>query len=207
MRRIIAFDRVSADGYFAAADGDLSWAVPDPEHDRGVAERTGADATRGTLLLGRRTYVMFERFWPHVLDDAAHDGSGTAPDPHAAGRRSPELLAMARWIDDATKLLVSRSRAGVTWRNSRLLRDLVPEEIEALKREPGGDIMLFGSGSVASRLTALGLVDEYQLLVSPLLLGGGRPLIDGVPRRVPLTLVEATPSRAGNVKLRYVPTR
>lgn len=207
MRRIIAFDRVSADGYFAAPDGDLSWAVPDPEHDRGVAEHTGANPTGGTMLLGRRTYEMFESFWPHVLRDAERDDAGTAPDPHAEGRRSPELLAMARWIDEATKLVVSRSRAAVTWRNSRLLRDLVPGEIEALKREPGGDIMLFGSGTVASRLAELGLIDEYQLLVSPLLLGGGRPLIAGLSRRVPLALVEATPSRAGNVKLRYVPAR
>ena len=205
MRRIIAFDRVSADGYFSAPDGDLSWAVPDEEHDRGVAEQTAAHPAGGTMLLGRRTYEMFESFWPHVVRAAAD--AADAPDPHAAGRRSPELLAMARWIDGATKLVVSRSRAEVTWRNSRLLRDLVPAEIEALKREPGGDIMLFGSGSVASRLAELGLVDEYQLLVSPLLLGGGRPLIEGLSRRVPLALVEATPSRAGNVKLRYVPAR
>ena len=200
MRRIIAFDRVSADGYFAAPDGDLSWAVPDPEHDRGVAARTSADATGGTMLLGRRTYEMFESFWPHVLDDRSD-----APDPHAAGRRSPEMHAMAVWIDAATKLVVSRSRETVTWRNSRLLRDIDPAEIEALKREPGSDIMVFGSGSVVSRLTELGLVDEYQLLVSPLLLGAGRPLIDGVARRVPLELLEATPSKTGNVKLRYAP--
>ena len=202
MRRIVAFDRVTADGYFAAPDGkDLSWAVPDAELDRGVAERTAADA-RGTMLLGRRTYEMFEAFWPHVLDQG-----DTAPDPHAAGRHSPEMRAMAVWIDDATKYVVSTSRRAVTWKHSHLLRDVDPAAIEALKREPGSDIMVFGSGTVASRLTELGLVDEYQLVVAPVLLGGGRPLIDGVSRRVGLELLEATPTRAGNVKLRYAPRR
>jgi dihydrofolate reductase len=202
MRRIVTFDRVSADGYFAAADGGLGWAVPDEELDRGVAERTAADGGGGTMLLGRRTYEMFESFWPHVLD-----GSADAPDPHAAGRRSPEMRAMAVWINDATKLVVSRSRETVTWKNSRLLRDLDPREIEALKREPGSDILVFGSGTVASRLTELGLVDEYQLIVSPTLLGGGRSLLDGVSRPVGLELLEATPSKAGNVRLRYAPRR
>jgi dihydrofolate reductase len=203
MRRIVAFDRVSADGYFAAPDGDLSWAVPDEELDRGVAERTAAEPRgAGTMLLGRRTYDMFEAFWPHVLDERPD-----APDPHAAGRRSPEMRAMAVWINEATKLVVSRSRPEVTWKNSRLLRDIDPAEIEALKREPGSDIMVFGSGTVVSRLTELGLVDEYQLIVGPVLLGGGRPLIDGVGRRVGLELLEATPSKAGNVKLRYAPKR
>ncbi len=202
MRRIIAFDRVTADGYFAAPDGkDLSWAVPDEELDRGVAQRSAEDA-RGTMLLGRRTYEMFESFWPHVLDEGPD-----APDPHAAGRRSPEMRAMAVWINDATKLVVSRGRSDFPWKHTRRLRDVDPAEIEALKREPGGDIMLFGSGTVASRLTELGLVDVYQLFVCRVLLGGGRPLIDGVGRRVGLELLEATSTRAGNVKLRYAPRR
>jgi dihydrofolate reductase len=202
MRKIIAFDRVSADGYFAAPDGDLSWAVPDEEHDRGVAEHTTASPSGGTMLLGRRTYDMFESFWPHVLDE-----SPDAPDPHAEGRRSPEMRAMAVWINEATKLVVSRSRESVTWKNSRILRGIDPAEIDALRREPGSDIMLFGSGSVVSQLTELGLVDEYQFIVSPVLLGGGRSLVDGVSRRVGLELLEAAPSKAGNVKLRYAPVR
>jgi dihydrofolate reductase len=204
MRKIVAFDRVSADGYFAAPDGqDLSWAVPDEELDRGVAERT-AEQPRGagTMLLGRRTYEMFESFWPHVLDRG-----DTAPDPHAPGRHSPEMRAMAVWIDEATKYVVSRSRPTVTWNNSRLLRDVDAAAIEAIRREPGGDIMVFGSGTVASRLTELGLVDEYQLVVAPVLLGGGRPLIEGVARRTGLELLGATSTRAGNVKLRYAPRR
>jgi dihydrofolate reductase len=93
MRKIIAFNRLSADGYFAALDGNLNWATPDDELDRAAAE--GLSGT-GTILFGRTTYQAFESFWPHALRDG-----GDASDPHAAGRTSPALTAMARWINDA----------------------------------------------------------------------------------------------------------
>ncbi|HYH81936.1 MAG TPA: dihydrofolate reductase family protein [Longimicrobium sp.] len=75
--------------------------------------------------------------------------------------------------------------------------------IEALKHQPGKDIMLFGSGSIASALTAHGLIDEYQFIVNPLLLGSGQPLIHGVPASLKLELVEASAFPSGNVRLRY----
>ena len=68
MRRIVMFNRVSADGFFAAADGNLDWVVPDAEVDRhGAAGIPGTD----TVILGRRTYEQFASFWPHVLDSPA----------------------------------------------------------------------------------------------------------------------------------------
>jgi len=119
MRRIVAFDRVTADGYFTAPDGNLNWVVPDPEVDK-----AGAQATPGpdnTILFGRRTYDLFEKFWPHVLQESA-----TAPDPHMPGRRSEDIRAMAAWINEATKLVFSRTRQAVTWKNSRLIHELDP---------------------------------------------------------------------------------
>ena len=195
MRRIVAFNRVSADGYFASGDGGLQWTVPEPELDKAAADNLRG---QGTILFGRKTYDAFESFWPQA---AAR--SGEAEDPHSPGRQSPELGAMARWIDDATKIVFSKSRKTVTWKNSRLLRDVVPREVEALKREKGSDILLFGSGSIASQLTAHRLIDEYQFIVGPLLLGNGRPLITGVPNSVRLDLAEATAFPSGNVRLRY----
>jgi dihydrofolate reductase len=190
MRRIVAFNRVSADGYFAAEDGGLGWVVPEEELDRGAAESLGG---ADTILFGRRTYDMFESFWPHAVDE----------DPHNAGRHSPEMQAMARWINEAAKLVFSRTRQEVTWSNSRLLPELDPREIEALKQQPGKDIMIFGSGSIVSQLTEHGLVDEYQFIVAPVLLGSGRPLVTGVPATTRLKLLEATEYPSGNVKLRY----
>jgi len=196
-RRIVLFDRVTADGYFAGPDGNLNWVVPDADFDRGVGqsiEQDGAD----TLLFGRRTYQQFESFWPGVLGD-----SGVAPDPHHPGRKSPEMHAMAVMINDATKLVFSRTLKNVTWKNSRLLHELDPSKIEALKRQPGKDMMIFGSGSIVAQLTEHGLIDEYQLFVSPVFLGSGKPLLSGVPKSTRLRLLESKAYPSGNVMLRY----
>jgi dihydrofolate reductase len=198
-RKIVVFDRFSADGYFSAADGALDWAVPDADLDRGAAGKLGDS---DTMLFGRRTYDMFESFWPHVLKDPA-----TAPDPHNPGRHTPEMRSLAEWINAAKKIVFSKTRGEVSWTNSELRRDIVPREIEALKAQPGKTIMLFGSGSVVSRLSELGLIDEYQLVVCPVLLGGGRSLVSGMAGRVSLELLEARPFPSGNVMLRFAPKR
>lgn len=195
MRRIVMFNRVSADGYFAAPDGNLDWVVPEEQLDK-----AGADSLSDsdTILLGRRTYEMFESFWPHALDDTA-----TAADPHRPGRRSPEIRAMAVWINNATKLVVSKTRKEVTWKNSRLLREVDPREIDDIKRQPGKTIMIFGSGSIVSQLTQHDLIDEYHFIVGPILLGGGQSLLTGVSKRSSLNLLEARQYPSGNVALRY----
>ena len=195
MRRIVMFNRVSADGYFAGPDGNLDWVVPDDELDKGAADNL---SDVGTMIFGRRTYEMFEGFWPRAIDD-----SPTAPDPHAPGRRSPEVRAMAVWINEATKLVFSKTRKDVTWRNSRLFHELDPREIEALKSGPGGDIMLFGSGSIVSQLTEHRLIDEYQFVVCPILLGSGRSLLRDVSAQLRLDLLETKKYPSGNVMLRY----
>jgi dihydrofolate reductase len=194
-RKIVMFNRVTADGYFAGPDGNLQWVVPDEAIDN-----AGADAIPGfdTILFGRRTYEMFQGFWPRALDD-----SRTAPDPHAAGRRSQAIRAMAIWINDATKVVFSRTLKDVTWKSSRLLHDFDPREIEALKRQPGKNMIIFGSGSIVSQLTEHGLIDEYQFIVSPILLGNGRTLLSGLSKSARLDLVETTKYKSGNVMLRY----
>jgi dihydrofolate reductase len=189
------FNRVTADGYFSGPDGKLDWTVPDDE-----ADNAGADAISGfdTILFGRRTYDMFEGFWPHAVDDAS-----TAQDPHSAGRRSPALRAMAVWINEANKLVFSRTRKDVTWKNSRLMGEFDPRAVDALKKQPGKDMIIFGSGSIVSALTQHGLIDEYQFIVNPILLGNGRSLLGGVSKSLKLNLLEVKQYRSGNVMLRY----
>lgn len=197
MRRIVAFDNVSADGYFAAADGSLGWVVPEPAIDDAAAS---GSPTEGVMLFGRKTYEMFESFWPQALEDAR-----TAPDPHVPGRRTPALRRMAEWINQARKLVFSRARKDFPWTNSHLLGAFEPAKVEALKGEPGGDVYAFGSGTILSLLTAHGLVDEYQLVVSPRLLGAGKNLLRGVPQPRSLELLEAKSFPSGVVLLRYAP--
>ncbi|HKC47014.1 MAG TPA: dihydrofolate reductase family protein [Gemmatimonadales bacterium] len=203
MRRIVAFNNVSADGFYSGADGGLGWVIQDSELDRSImadADRSaalGSGTDPGTILFGLRTYEQFESFWPHALDD-----SQTAPSPHGPGR-SAEMRGMAIWINAAKKIVFSRTRQQVTWSNSTLVRTFDPREIEALKRQPGSDMLIFGSGSIASLLTRHGLIDEYQFVVNALLLGDGRSLLTGVPRSLRLTLLESKAFPTGNVLLRY----
>src|ERR1041385_1043410 len=195
MRTLTAFNRVTADGYFSAPDGNLDWAVPDEEVEKGAVDAMpGGD----TIVFGRRTYDSFESFWPHALRDPTN-----APDPHMPQRVSPAMREMAVWINDATKVVFSRTRKEVTWKNSRLLHELDPREIERMKREPGKGMIIFGSGSIVSELTKHGLIDEYHFVVNPVLLGSGKQLITGITNRTKLELLEAKPYRSGNVKLRY----
>jgi dihydrofolate reductase len=103
-----------------------------------------------------------------------------------------------------TKFVFSKTLQDVTWQNSRLLRELDPREIETMKRQPGKDMMVFGSGSIVSQLTQHGLIDEYQFVVCPILLGSGQPLLRGVSKRLRLELLEAKTLPSGDVILRYV---
>lgn len=194
MRRIVVFNRVSADGYFAKRDGDLSWFVPDEAIDRvGADHMPDFDA----MLFGRRTYEMFEHFWPTI------QGAETAPDPHDASRKTKTIAAMAAWINRTEKIVFSRTRSALSWQNSRSLGEFQAERVQALKEQAGKDIIVFGSGSIVSRLSAHGLVDEYQFVVSPLLLGDGKAMVSGVEGTRRLALLEAKAYDSGNVVLRY----
>jgi dihydrofolate reductase len=197
MRRILAFNNVSADGYFAAPDGNLNWVVPDGEMDRFAAEaiqRGGTD----TILFGRKTYHIFASFWPNVLDE-----SETAPDPHTAGRNSADLHAMAVMLNETHKIVFSKTLKEAKWQNSQIVRELDPEKIARMKKQRGEDMMIFGSGTIVSLLTRHRLIDEYQFVVSPVLLGGGRNLLSGVPVNHKLELKEEKRFPSGKILARY----
>jgi dihydrofolate reductase len=189
------FNWTTANGYFAGADGNLDWVVPDQEQAKAAVDGI---PLFDTVLFGRRTYELFEKFWNHPVDD-----SSTAPDPHHPGERTREHREIAIWLNEVTKLVFSRSLKEVTWKNSRVLHELDPREIETMKSRPGKNMMVFGSGSIVSQLTQHGLIDEYQFVVCPILLGSGRPLFSGVSKNSKLDLVEAKPYPSGDVMLRY----
>jgi dihydrofolate reductase len=193
-RRIVMFNQVSADGFFADPQGGLDWVVPDPElQRRAVASMPSTDC----ILLGRRTYDAFAGFWPHALRDSS------TPGPHGESKHDPTFVAMARWLNDTQKLVLSRSLARPSWGPAEVLRQIDPAEITARKRASGKDILIFGSGSVVSQLSEHGLIDEYRFVVCPLLLGRGRPLLGELDQRVPLKLDSADSLPSGNVLLTY----
>jgi dihydrofolate reductase len=87
-------------------------------------------------------------------------------------------------MNDATKLVFSRTLKEVTWNNARLVRELDVDEITALKQRPGKNMMIFGSASIVSQLTQHGLIDEYRFVVCPVFLGDGRRLLEGTSQSV-----------------------
>jgi dihydrofolate reductase len=102
-----------------------------------------------------------------------------------------------------TKLVFSKTLAQATWNNTRLLRDFDPRAIADMKQQPGKNMIVFGSGSIVSLLTRHGLIDEYQVVVAPVLLGGGKPLLAGLTQAARLELLDSKPFPSGNVILRY----
>jgi dihydrofolate reductase len=192
MRRIIMFNWVSIDGYFAGPNGEMDWIIRDPEVDRALREpRDGADLSESggsdTMLLGNVTYTLFENSWPAIAND-----------PNA-----PEALHnMAEEVTRMIKVVFSQSRTQVTWENSKLFHGDLIEEVEKLKQDEGSPILIFGSGTIVQQLTDAGLIDEYFIAVTPVVLGKGKPLFRDVEKQN-LRLLEARPFNSGNVLLRY----
>jgi dihydrofolate reductase len=194
MRRIVMFNHVSADGCFAGADGNLDWIVQDDEVDKAAMEGgPGAD----TFLLGRRTYELFASFWPQAVDNP------NAQAPHGGGELSETQRQMAVGLNEMTKLVFSKTLKKVTWKNSRLIPKLDAREIEAMKKQPGQDMLILGSGSIVSQLTQHGLIDEYHLVVNPIVLGNGRPLLTDVSKSLRLKLLKAREFKSGCMMLNY----
>jgi len=196
-RRIVIFEWLTADGYFAGQDGSLDWVVPDDAQARAAAD----DIRRfDTVLFGRRTYEQFAAFWPRVLED---DDSATVPDPHRPGRRSRDHRTVGVALDAMTKVVFSRTLKEARWRNSFIARSFDAQTIEAMKRQPGKDIIVFGSGSIVSQLTEHGLIDEYQFVACPVFIGVGRPLFAGLSTPVRLDLIDAATYESGDLMARY----
>jgi dihydrofolate reductase len=181
---------VSLDGFFAGPNGEIDWMIQDPEVDQALHEpKAGETESAGsdTMLLGNVTYTMFENSWPQIAKDP------NAPD---------ELHKLADEVIGMTKLVFSRTRQEVPWENSILFHGNLVEEVEKLKQAKGTSIIVFGSGTIVQQLTNSGLIDEYYVAVTPVVLGKGKPLFGNV-ERLNLRLVETRSFKSGNVLLRY----
>jgi dihydrofolate reductase len=182
MRKLLVFNNVSLDGYFSDAAGDLSWAHrQDDEWKAYVADNAKGDST---LLLGRVTYELMVRFWPTA--------------------QAIELMpAMAERMNNREKVVFSRTLETASWNRTRLVKGDPAAEVLRMKKEPGPSMVLLGSGSIVSLLAQEGLIDEYQLVVNPIILGKGRSMFSGVQRTLNLKMTRTRTFRNGNVLLCY----
>ena len=110
---------------------------------------------------------------------------------------------MAHKINNIAKIVFSHALKSVEWKNSLLLKEINPEEIIKMKQGKGKNMLVIGSASIVQQLTNLGLIDEYHLLVHPVVLGSGKPLFKDIRQKHDLKLLEAKIFRNGVVMLRY----
>lgn len=182
MRRLTTFTVLSLNGYYKDENNGIGWHKHDAEALEISRENLRNDGT--TLLFGRKTYEEFASFWPSEQAFSAF--------PEIAGRMS-----------SAEKIVFSRNSPEITWVNARLAQNSLVEEIKQLKSSSGGGITLLGSGEIVRQLANLNLIDDYMLLIAPVVLGQGTPLFSELSQNLELTLHASRSLKNGSMLMHY----
>jgi dihydrofolate reductase len=184
-RKLILLMHESLDGRAAGPKGEMDWILVDDEIFGYVEQRL-----RGlrTALYGRVTYQMMEGYWPTA-----------ASQPNA----SRHDIEHAVWYEQADKIVLSRTLTSARQPSTRIIGADAARQVRELKRQPGTDIVIFGSPGASHSLMAEGLIDEYWLFVNPTLVGPGIPVFEGLQAPSALKLLESTVFSSGVVFLHY----
>jgi dihydrofolate reductase len=180
MKKLVVTQNITVDGAIEML-GD--WFDPQAAEEDLIAESQRQDAEADALLVGRKTFEDFRGYWPNQSDDAT---------------------GVTAYLNQVAKYVVSSTMTDPEWENSTVLAGDPVEQTQKLKSQPGADIVLTGSISLAHTLIAAGLVDEYRLFVYPTVQGGGRRLFPDGATIPKLALVEPPRAfRSGITLLRY----
>jgi dihydrofolate reductase len=182
MRKIIVFNHVTLDGFFAGPNGELDWPVKDDGESTDFAGEGQGEVD--TFIFGRVTYEMMAGYWPTP----------------AAIAQNP---VFANSLNNNAKIVFSKTLTAAGWKNSRLLHEIDRDEILKLKALTGKNMLIFGSGAIVQQFTTLGLIDEYQLILNPVTLGRGKPLFSQSAGRLDLRLINSRAFCNGNILLHY----
>jgi dihydrofolate reductase len=182
MRKLMVFNSMSLDGFIADSNGDMSWAhKQDDEWNSFVA---GNASEEGVLVFGRKTYDMMAGYWPTPM----------------AALNSP---VVARRMNELHKIVFSRTMEKPSWQNTTLLQGQLTEDVRRLKQLDGPDLVIIGSASIVAQLSAARLIDEYQIALSPVLLGAGKSMFAEIGEKLALKLASTRSFQNGNVFLTY----
>ncbi|XXM72358.1 dihydrofolate reductase family protein [Lysinibacillus sphaericus] len=187
MRKLVLFLHSSLDGFVEGPQGemDIGWVSYDVDLEKYAKEiLSSAD----TVMWGRGTYQMMHSYWPSV------------PSNPSASQHERDH---AEWIEKTEKIVFSTTLEKVEWNNSRLVKEDVVNEIKNLKQQPGQDMVILGSPRFAHSLMQLDLIDEYKITVSPVLIGSGLPLFEGIKEKNKLKLIENRTFDSGAIGLIY----
>ncbi|NSL87725.1 dihydrofolate reductase [Chitinophaga sp. Mgbs1] len=183
MRKVVFQMMVSLDGYFEGPNREIDWHNVSGEFDDYAHQLLDS---ADTLLFGRITYEMMVSYWPSRM--------AIENDPVVAAK-----------MNGLPKIVFSRTLKSVDWQNTVLISNNIAAEVSRLKNIPGKDLLLLGSSNLALSLLSMGLIDECQLIVNPVMLGQGRKLFQGITSPLHLQLLETKKMDSGNVVLYYKP--
>ena len=156
MAELVAFSILSIDGHYSGPDGEFDWTIKDNETSKFSNDQTGGT---GTILLGRKTYEMMQSYW--TLPQAEEFAASTA----AYMRNSAKIV----FSEHSTNFSETDN-----WKNITHYSELEPEVIKNLKDTSGKNMIILGSGTIVKQLTMHSLIDEYQLMINPVILGKGK---------------------------------
>ncbi len=184
MRKAIMFNMITLDGYFEGANKwDIGWHRVDQEFNEFAIEQL---KHAGGLIFGRVTYQGMASYW--TSSEALKD--------------DPQVSAL---MNSIPKFVFSNTLDRLEWNNSQLIQGKAGEELKKLKNQPGNDLFIFGSANLSSTFTKQGLIDEYRLMVNPVVLGKGNPVFDGNKATLKFKLLDHKMFQNGNVLLYYQP--
>ena len=183
MGRLILFNFITVDGFFEGKNHELDWHNVDAEfHDFAVQQLDTAD----TLVFGRKTYELMKNYWT-----------------------SNEAIATDKIIADKMnsyiKIVFSKSLDKAEWMNTVFFKNNIEEVIQGLKQKSYKDILILGSANLTSTLQRRNLIDEYRIMVNPIILGDGVPLFKPIHERQQLKLIQTRVFESGNILLYFQP--
>ena len=183
MSKLVVFNLITLDGFFEGPNREIDWHHVDAEFNDFAINQLNS---LGLLVFGRVTYELMAAYWPSPI--------GIRDDPQVAGL-----------MNNIPKIVFSRTLERAEWSNTRLIKEDLAGEIKKLKQQPGKDMAIFGSGVIVSSLAELGLIDEYRIIVNPVILGKGNSMFKGFKEKIELKLTKTKPFRNGNILLYYEP--
>lgn len=185
MRRLIVFNFATLNGFFKGPGEDIGWhRHGNEEHEYSIESLKHG----GILLFGRITYEMMAGYWPSPM--------AMTSDP-----------LVADGMNNAEKIVFSKTLKKAPWKPTTIIRDNMIEEVRKLKKSKGKDMAVLGSGSILTQFAEHDLIDEYQIMVDPVLLGNGTPMFKGLKRKIDLRLRESKVFKSGTVLLCYQPLK
>ena len=175
MRRVIISNMMSLDGFFEGPNREFDWHVVEPEFFAYAAEMPGSV---GTILFGRTTFEMMQAYWPKAPSDPIADK-----------------------MNGLAKIVFSKRLPAAEWAQTTIVRGDAAAEVARLKNQPGVDMVVLGSAGLASSLLRAGQIDEYRMMVNPVILGQGNPMFQNFDRRMSLKLTSVRSFASGVVML------